>query len=51
MAKHYTKKLHMNHSEWKTPENQDKIYMAILSDNVTSLKEKGHDINAFTVFI
>ena len=49
-AKHYTKKLHMNHREWKTPENQDKIYTAILSDNVTSLKKKGHDINAFTVY-
>jgi hypothetical protein len=49
-AKHYTKKLNMNHREWKRPENQDKIYMAILSDNVNTLKKNGYDINAFTVY-
>ncbi len=49
-AKHYTRKLNMNHSKWKNPENQDKIFMALLSDNVKSLKDNGIDVNAFTVY-
>jgi len=46
-AKHYTRKLNMNHSKWKHPENQDKIFIAL---NVESLKRNGIDINAFTVY-
>jgi len=49
-AKHYTKKLNMNHSTWKQPKNQDKIFMALLSDNVMCLRKNGMDINAFTVY-
>ena len=49
-AKHYTKKLNMNHSKWKYPENQDKIFHALLSDNVKSLKDNGIKVNAFTVY-
>ena len=49
-AKHYTKKLNIPHSQWKKPENQDKIYTAILMDNVNSLKKNGLDINAFNVY-
>ena len=49
-AKHYTKKIKMNHREWKRPKNQDKIYMAILTDNVNTLKKNGYEINAFTVY-
>ena len=49
-AKHYTKKLNMNHSKWKHPENQDKIFLALLSDNVKSLKDSGIDVNAYTVY-
>lgn len=49
-AKHYTKKLNINHSQWKAPENQDKIFMALLSDNVKNLKENGIEVNAFTVY-
>jgi muramidase (phage lysozyme) len=49
-AKHYTKKLKMNHSTWKHPKNQDKIYQALLLDNVKSLQKHGIDINAFTVY-
>jgi muramidase (phage lysozyme) len=49
-AKHYTKKLNMNHSTWKQPKNQDKIFMALLSDNVRCLKRDGIKVNAFTVY-
>ena len=49
-AKHYTKKLNMNHSTWKHPKNQDKIFLALLSDNVKSLKDNGIKVNAFTVY-
>jgi hypothetical protein len=49
-AKHYAKKLNMNHSQWKQPKNQDKIFMALLSDNVKKLKENGIEVNAFTVY-
>ena len=49
-AKHYTRKLKMNHSKWKHPENQDKIFLALLSDNVESLKRNGIDVNAFSVY-
>ena len=49
-AKHYTKKLNMNHSKWKNPKNQDKIFLALLSDNVKNLKDNGIEVNAFTVY-
>jgi len=49
-AKHYAKKLNINHSHWKKPENQDKIFLALLSDNIKSLKENGMKVNAFTVY-
>jgi len=49
-AKHYAKKLKINHSQWKKPENQDKIFMALLSDNVKKLKQNGIEVNAFTVY-
>jgi len=49
-ARHYTKKLNMEHKAWKIPENQDKIYMAILEDNIESLEKKGFEINAFNVY-
>jgi len=49
-AKHYAKKLNMNHSKWKQPKNQDKIFQALLSDNVKSLKDNGIKVNAFTVY-
>ena len=49
-AKHYTRKLKMNHSKWKQPKNQDKIFLALLSDNVKSLKDNGIKVNAFTVY-
>jgi muramidase (phage lysozyme) len=49
-AKHYTRKLKINHSQWKKPENQDKIFRALLADNVKQLKENGIEVNAFTVY-
>ena len=49
-ARHYTRKLNMNYSTWKHPKNQDKIFMALLSDNVESLKKNGMEVNAFTVY-
>ena len=49
-AKHYTRKLNMNHSKWKDPENQDKIFLALLSDNVESLKKNGIEVDAFSVY-
>ena len=49
-AKHYTRKLNMNHSKWKNPKNQDKIFMALLSDNVKNLKDNGIEVNAYTVY-
>ena len=33
-AQYYTKKLDMNHYQWKEPKNQDKIFKALLSDNI-----------------
>ncbi|MCF6206696.1 MAG: transglycosylase SLT domain-containing protein [Sulfurovum sp.] len=49
-ARHYSKKLGIRYSEWKKPKNQDRIYRAILADNIFALKQKGYDINAFTVY-
>ena len=49
-AKHYTRKLNMNHDRWKDPKNQDKIFLALLSDNVESLERNGMEVNAFTVY-
>lgn len=49
-AKHYTRKLDMNHLKWKSPDNQDKIFKALLVDNVKVLKKNGYPINAFTVY-
>jgi len=49
-AKHYTKKLKMPHSKWKKPENQDKIFIALLEDNIKNLKKQGFKIDAFTVY-
>ena len=49
-AKHYTKKLDIPHHQWKHPKNQDKIYRAILEDNINQLKKNNFNINAFNVY-
>lgn len=49
-ARHYTKKLNIPHSQWKRPENQDKIFIALLEDNVKNLKKHEFEVDAFTVY-
>lgn len=49
-ATYYSKKLDINDYCWKEPKNQDKIFKALLSDNIRCLRTKGHKINAFTVY-
>jgi len=49
-AKHYSKKLKIKPGKWKLPRNQDKIFFALLQDNIKQLKQKGYKINAFTVY-
>jgi len=49
-AKAYTKKLKIPHSSWKRPHNQDKIFKAILSDNIKSLKRNKIKISAFSIY-
>ena len=49
-AKHYTKKLKISHPEWKKPENQDKIFIALLKDNIINLKKHGVKVDAFSVY-
>ena len=49
-AKHYTRKLNIPHKTWKKPENQDKIFIALLEDNIKNLKKEGFKIDAFTVY-
>jgi hypothetical protein len=49
-ARAYAKKLHIPYSKWKLPRNQDKIFQAILKDNIRSLKRNGLEINAFSIY-
>ncbi len=49
-AKHYTRKLNIPHSQWKQPKNQDKIFIALLEDNIKNLKKNQFKIDAFTVY-
>ena len=49
-AKLYSKKLNIPLNEWKRPENQDKIFKALLAENIRRLKEEGVEVNAFTVY-
>ena len=49
-AKAYSKKLKIAHSAWKRPHNQDKIFKAILGDNIRSLKRNGIKISAFSIY-
>jgi len=49
-AKAYAKKLHIPYSKWKLPRNQDRIFQAILKDNIRSLKRNGLEINAFAIY-
>jgi len=46
----YSKKLGIPKHLWKKPHNQDKIFQAIIRDNIKSLKRNGHNISAFTIY-
>lgn len=49
-ARAYTKKLKIPHHHWKKPHNQDKIFKAIMHDNIKSLKRNGIKISAFSIY-
>jgi len=49
-AKAYAEKLHIPYSKWKNPDNQDKIFHAIMEDNIRSLKRNGLKVNAFSIY-
>ncbi len=49
-AKFYAKKLGIPQHLWKKPYNQDKIFRAIMNDNIKSLKRNGHKISAFSLY-
>jgi len=49
-AKAYAKKLGIPYNKWKQPKNQDRIFKAILTDNIHALKKRGIKISAFTLY-
>ena len=49
-AKFYAKKLKIPYRQWKKPYNQDKIFKAIMKDNIRSLKRNGHKVTAFSIY-
>lgn len=49
-AKYYCNKLKIKYSKWKSPKNQDKIFKAILKDNIRYLEKNNFPITAFTVY-
>jgi len=49
-AKAYARKLHIPYSKWKQPRNQDRIFEAIMADNIRSLKRNGLKVNAFSIY-
>lgn len=49
-AKFYAKKLKIPTNMWKKPYNQDKIFRAIMRDNIKSLKRNGLKVSAFSLY-
>jgi len=49
-ARLYTKNLGIPYSQWKQPRNQDRIFQAILKDNIQALKSNNIKISAFTIY-
>lgn len=49
-AKFYAKKLKIPRHLWKKPYNQDKIFRAIMKDNIKSLKRRGYQVSAFSLY-
>jgi len=49
-ASYYAKKLGIPKHLWKKPYNQDKIFQAIMKDNIKSLKRNGYRVSAFSIY-
>jgi hypothetical protein len=49
-ANFYAKKLNIPRHLWKKPYNQDKIFRAIMNDNIKSLKRNGYRVSAFSLY-
>ena len=49
-AKAYAKKLNIPYSQWKKAGNQDRIFEAIMRDNILSLKRNKIKISAFSLY-
>jgi len=49
-AEYYAKKLGIPKHMWKRPYNQDKIFNALMRDNIKSLKRNGHRVSAFSLY-
>ena len=49
-AKAYAKKLKIPYSQWKKPKNQDRIFQAIMFDNIMSLKRNKLEVTAFSLY-
>ena len=49
-AAFYAKKLNIPKHLWKKSYNQDKIFRAIMKDNIKSLKRNGHKVSAFSLY-
>lgn len=49
-AAFYAKKLGIPKRLWKKPANQDRIFYAIMKDNIKSLKKNAHAISAFSIY-
>jgi len=49
-AKFYARKLKIPKHLWKRPYNQDKIFRAIMKDNIRSLKRNGFKVSAFSIY-
>lgn len=49
-ANFYAKKLSISKHHWKKPYNQDKIFRAIMKDNIKSIKRNGYRVSAFSLY-
>lgn len=49
-AHSYAEKLNIPKSKWKLAKNQDRIFKAILHDNISALKRNGLKISAFSIY-
>jgi len=49
-AAEYAKRLNIKGDDWKTPENQDKMFQAFTYDNVEGLRDRGMPVNLFNVY-